>query len=91
MAWFYEVQFPQIFGLPGSGVVLLHFGFNIVYVFWDADIGFFVILTVLYLIVTPIAVWIRNKTAEGLLKNDRSREKKITNGENRMDTLPCLM
>lgn len=49
------------------------------------------ILTVLYLIVTPIAVWIRNKTAEGLLKNDRSREKKITNGENRMDTLPCLM
>lgn len=42
--------------------VLLHFGFNILYVFLDADIGFFVILTVLHLIVTPIAVLIRNKT-----------------------------
>ena len=40
--------------------VLLHFGFNIIYVFLYADIGFFVILTVLYLIITPIAVWIRN-------------------------------
>lgn len=40
--------------------VLLHFGFNIIYVFLDAGIGFFVILTVLYLIITPIAVWIRN-------------------------------
>jgi hypothetical protein len=27
----------------------------------DADIGFFIILTVLYLIITPIAVLIRNK------------------------------
>lgn len=43
--------------------VLLHFGFNILYVFLDADIGFFVILTILYLVITPIAVWIRNKTA----------------------------
>lgn len=42
--------------------VLLHFGFNILYVFLDADIGFFVILTVLHLIVTPIAVLIRNRT-----------------------------
>lgn len=42
--------------------VLLHFGFNILYVFLDADIGFFVILTVLYLVITPIAVLIRNKT-----------------------------
>lgn len=41
--------------------VLLHFGFNIVYVFLEADIGFFVILTVLYLIITPIALWIKNK------------------------------
>lgn len=38
--------------------VLLHFGFNIFYVFLDADIGFFVILTVLYLVITPLAVWI---------------------------------
>lgn len=48
--------------------VLLHFGFNIIYVFLDADIGFFVILTVLYLIITPIAVWIRNS----FLKKDIS-------------------
>lgn len=41
--------------------VLLHFGFNIFYVFLDADIGFFVILTILYLIITPIAVLIRNR------------------------------
>lgn len=41
--------------------VSLHFGFNIIYVFLDADIGFFIILTVLYLIITPIAVLIRNK------------------------------
>ena len=41
--------------------VLLHFGFNIVYVFLDAGIGFFVILIVLYLIITPTAVWIRNR------------------------------
>lgn len=41
--------------------VLLHFGFNIIYVFLDADIGFFVILTALYLVITPIAVLIRNR------------------------------
>ena len=41
--------------------VALHFGFNIIYVFLDADIGFFIILTVLYLVITPIAVLIRNK------------------------------
>ncbi|MDO5540843.1 MAG: hypothetical protein Q4F83_12375 [Eubacteriales bacterium] len=41
--------------------MLLHFGFNIIYVFWDADIGFFVILTILYLVITPITVLIRNK------------------------------
>ncbi len=42
--------------------VLLHFGFNIIYVFLDADIGFFMILTVLYLMITPTAVLIRNKS-----------------------------
>ena len=57
--------------------VLLHFGFNIIYVFLDAGIGFFVILTVLYLVITPIAVLIRNKTAERLLKNDDSVERKV--------------
>ena len=31
--------------------VLLHFGFNIIYVFLDANIGFFVILTILYLLI----------------------------------------
>ena len=41
--------------------VLRHFGFNIVYVFLDADIGFFIILTVLYPIITAIAVMMRNK------------------------------
>lgn len=46
--------------------VLLHFGFNIIYVFLEADIGFFVILTVLYLVITPIAILVRNKTAERL-------------------------
>lgn len=54
--------------------VLLHFGFNILYVFLDADIGFFVILTVLYLVITPIAVLARNKTAKGLLKKNNSGE-----------------
>lgn len=44
--------------------ISLHFGFNIIYVFLNADIGFFVILTILYLIVTPIAVLMRNKIAE---------------------------
>ena len=57
--------------------VLLHFGFNIIYVFLDADIGFFVILIVLYLVITPIAVLVRNKTAERLLKNNDSGERKI--------------
>ena len=56
--------------------VLLHFGFNIIYVFLDADIGFFVILIVLYLVITPIAVLVRNKTAERLLKNNDSGERK---------------
>lgn len=46
--------------------VLLHFGFNIIYVFLEADIGFFMILTVLYLVITPIAILVRNKTAERL-------------------------
>lgn len=46
--------------------VLLHFGFNIIYVFLDAGILFFVILTVLYLVITPIAVLIRNKHVEKL-------------------------
>ena len=57
--------------------VLLHFGFNILYVFLDADIGFFVILTVLYLVITPIAVFVRNKTAKRLLKNNDGEERKI--------------
>lgn len=57
--------------------VLLHFGFNILYVFLDADIGFFEILTVLYLVITPIAVLVRNKTAKKLLENNDSRERKI--------------
>ena len=57
--------------------VLLHFGFNIIYVFLDADIGFFVILIVLYLVITPIAILVRNKTAERLLKNNDSGERKI--------------
>ena len=46
--------------------VLLHFGFNIIYVFLETDIGFFMILTVLYLVITPIAILVRNKTAERL-------------------------
>lgn len=41
--------------------VLLHFGFNIIYVFLNADIGFFIILTIMYLIITPAAVLVRNK------------------------------
>lgn len=41
--------------------VLMHFGFNIVYVFLDADILFFVILTLLYLLITPAAVYVRGK------------------------------
>ena len=46
--------------------VLMHFGFNIIYVFLDVDIRFFVILTVLHLIITPIAVLIRNKSVKNL-------------------------
>lgn len=46
--------------------VLLHFGFNIIYVFLDADIGFFVILTILYPVVTSFAVLIRSKAVKGL-------------------------
>ena len=46
--------------------IFMHFGFNIVYVFLDADIGFFIILTLLYLLITPIAIHIRNKTVERL-------------------------
>ena len=42
--------------------IFMHFGFNIVYVFLDADIGFFIILTLLYLLITPIAMHIRNKS-----------------------------
>ena len=57
--------------------VLLHFGFNILYVFLDADIGFFIILTVLYLVITPTAVLVRNKTAERFLENNDSEERKI--------------
>ena len=57
--------------------VLLHFGFNIFYVFLDADIGFFEILTALYLVITPIAVLVRNKTIKKLLKNTENRVRKI--------------
>lgn len=55
--------------------VLLHFGFNIIYVFLDADIGFFVVLTVLYLVITPIAVLVRNKIAEKPLSCNSVKEK----------------
>lgn len=41
--------------------VFLHFGFNIVYVFLDADIAFFVILTILYPVITAAAVLVRNR------------------------------
>ena len=44
--------------------VMLHFGFNIIYVFLDAGILFFVILTVLYMVIKPIAVLIRNKMVD---------------------------
>ena len=57
--------------------VLLHFGFNILYVFLDVDIGFFEILTVLYLVITPIAGLVRNKTAKKFGENNDSRERKI--------------
>lgn len=43
--------------------VLLHFGFNIIYVFLEADIGFFIILIILYLLITPFAVLARNRLA----------------------------
>ncbi len=45
--------------------VMLHFGFNIVYVFLDAGIGFFVILTVLYPVITAAAVLVRNLQVAG--------------------------
>jgi len=48
-------------------------GFNTLYVFLDADIGFFVILIVLHLVITPIAVLIRNKTVEN---NDMTEKEK---------------
>jgi len=57
--------------------VLLHFGFNILYIFLNADIGFFVILTVLHLIVTSIAVLIRNRA-----NKLKIAEKKTWNFEN---------
>lgn len=44
--------------------VMLHFGFNLIYVFSDAGILFAVILTILYLIITPITVWIRNQSVK---------------------------
>ena len=59
--------------------VLLHFGFNIIYVFLDAGIGFFVILTVLYLVLTPLAVLIRNKMVKRLIKNNYGEARKISN------------
>lgn len=45
--------------------VMMHFGFNIIYVFLDAGILFFIILTVLYLIITPIAVWLHESGQNG--------------------------
>ena len=42
--------------------VLIHFGFNIIYVFLDADIEYFIILTVLYLIIIPVSVLIFEKS-----------------------------
>lgn len=50
--------------------VMLHFGFNIVYVFLDAGIGFFVILTVLYPIITAAAVMMRNKKGKSEWTDD---------------------
>ena len=52
--------------------VFLHFGFNIVYVFVDVGIGFFVILTVLYLLLTPTAVLVRKR----LIKNETNSGKR---------------
>lgn len=66
--------------------VLLHFGFNLVYVFLDADIGFFVILTVLYLVIMPIAVLIRNKMVKGM--PDKLTEKAFENIAGRRGTEP---
>ena len=39
----------------------MHFGFNIVYVFVSTGVAFCVVITILYLIVTPIALWIRKQ------------------------------
>lgn len=44
--------------------IFMHFGFNIVYVFLDAGIGFFIILILIYLLITPIAIYMRNKKIE---------------------------
>lgn len=41
--------------------IFMHFGFNIIYVFLDAGIGFFIILILIYLLITPIAIHMRNK------------------------------
>lgn len=41
--------------------IFMHFGFNIVYVFASTGIAFCVVITILYLIVTPIALWIRKQ------------------------------
>ena len=46
--------------------IFMHFGFNIVYVFLDAGIGFFIILTLLYILITPIAIYYRNKSMKAL-------------------------
>ena len=44
--------------------IFMHFGFNIIYVFLDAGIGFFIILILIYLLITPIAIYMRNKKIE---------------------------
>lgn len=41
--------------------IFMHFGFNIVYVFASTGVAFCVVITILYLIVTPIALWIRKQ------------------------------
>lgn len=43
--------------------VLLHFGFNVVFVFLDVGIGFFVILTILHLVITALAVFLLRRSA----------------------------
>lgn len=41
--------------------IMMHFGFNIIYVFASVDLTFCIAITILYLIVTPIALWIRKR------------------------------